>query len=153
MVSNDNEIRELGATDADYDALAASLPPKTAEEVLPRVLDAMDRAQAELAFRHQQATLVRHVVVSMGGPEVTEETIAAAWLRIEDQVRAGLGMPANIPAAPTREWWEYVEDWLVHLDHRKIEGFWVGNGNFAKPNSQAVKEGLIELVRSEVQRG
>lgn len=134
-----------------WEELARSLPPVSAEEVLPSVLSAMERAQAELAFRQHQATLVRHVVVSMGGPEVTEGTIAGAWMRIEEQVRGGLGMAP--PAAPAREPWEYVEDWLVNLDHRVIEQLWIGNTNYAKSNSQAVREGLIELLRKEVQDG
>lgn len=143
--------QEMGL-EPDYEALAASLPPRTAEEVLPSVLAAMDGAQRELAFRHQQATLVRHVVVSMGGPEVTEETAADTWARIETQVRGGLGMPANTPPASVRDWWEHVEDWLLHLDPRVIEQAWVNNSDFSKSNAQSVKDALLDRLRKEVDR-
>ena len=133
-----------------YAALRDSLPRVvSAEEVLPSVLSAMERAQADLAFRNHQLTLVRHVVVSMGGPEVTEGTIAGVWMRIEEQVRGGLDMPP--PGAPTREPWEYVEDWLINLDPRVIAQLWINAEGFAQPKSQAVREGLLERLRNEVQ--
>lgn len=138
----------------DYDALAASLPPKTAEEVLPRVLDAMELAQLEAAFKGMQMRMVRHVVNILGGPEQTPQSLPGMWIQVETEVRQTLDMPPpGTPAKPAKEPWEHVEDWLARLDHRKVEQFWLGNTNFAVPNSQAVKAGLLELLRSEVDEG
>ena len=149
-IEGDGAMMIEGLPVGGYEALRESLPPVSAEEVLPSVLSAMERAQAELAFRQHQATLVRHVVVSMGGPEVTEGTIAGAWMRIEEQVRGGLDMAP--PAVPTREPWEHVEDWLLHLDPRVIEQAWVNNSDFSKSNAQSVKDALLDRLRKEVDR-
>lgn len=138
-------------SDIDLDILRESLPPVSAEEVLPRVLDAMDRAQATAAFRDTQMSLVRHIVNSVGGPEHTAATLPGQWVQVEHTVRSALGMQVAVPGDP-RTHLEHVEDWLTRLDPRVIEQLWINHQGFHKSNAQAVREGLLELVRKESEK-
>lgn len=138
--------RRPRSADIDLQVLAESLPPRTAEEVLPRVLNAMSAAQEELQFRGKQMVLARHAANLLGAVEHSPTTLPGEWARFEAAVRQALDMPAPGSTTPPPDPGAIIEDWLGQLDTRWLEEQWLSS-TYAKSNAQALKEAMMQKVR------
>ena len=131
----------------DLEVLRESLPPVSAEEVLPRVLSAMSAAQEEVQFRSQQMQLARHAANVLSAVEHNPASLQAEWLRFEGTARKVLGLPEPATPRPEVEPGALIEDWLSQLDPRWLEEQWLSS-TYAKSNAQCLKEAMMLKVRN-----